>query len=187
MPEAFTRAILHGEPVIEPDAGLLAVDRGRFETWLGDSDAGSEDRRRACLLEVEARFRRLATSLPAAGPSPRKASAPVPPRHLSRAEEMAYFVARNYTGSLTAETVARHVGLNPTYAMTLFQQAFGTTLLKYLTQHRLSHAQRLLVTTSDSVLAIAFDSGFGSLSRINEAFRGAAGCTPREYRRAHQS
>ncbi|MFO0805871.1 MAG: helix-turn-helix domain-containing protein [Gemmataceae bacterium] len=188
LPDGFTRAILHGEPVIEPDAGLLAVDRGRFETWLGDLDAGSEDRRRVSLLEVEARLRRLAMSRPPAGSEPRRRPrAAVRPRHLNRAEEMAYFVARNYTGPLTAEAVARHVGLHPNYAMAVFQQAFGTTLLKYVTQHRLSHAQRLLVTTGDSVLAIAFASGFGSLSRFNEAFRGAAGCTPREYRRAHQS
>ena len=127
-------------------------------------------------------------SLPAAGPSLRRRKSPaaVHPQHLSRAEEMAYFIARNYTEPLTAEAVARHVGLHPNYAMTLFQQTFGTTLLKYVTRHRLSHAQRLLVTTTDSVLTIAYGSGFGSLSRFNEAFRGAFGCTPREYRQAHQ-
>jgi len=59
-------------------------------------------------------------------------------------------------------------------------------LLKYVTQHRLSHAQRLLVTTDDLVVNIALKSGFGSLSRFNEAFRQAFGCTPREYRRNHR-
>jgi AraC-like DNA-binding protein len=69
--------------------------------------------------------------------------------------------------------------------MDVFQRTFGTTLLKYVTQHRLSHAQRLLVTTEDLILNIALKSGFGSLSRFNEAFRQAFGCTPREYRRTH--
>jgi AraC-like DNA-binding protein len=70
--------------------------------------------------------------------------------------------------------------------MGVFQHAFGTTLLKYVTQHRLSHAQRLLVTTDDLILNIALKSGFGSLSRFNEAFRQSFGCTPREYRRTHR-
>jgi transcriptional regulator GlxA family with amidase domain len=70
--------------------------------------------------------------------------------------------------------------------MALFQKTFGTTLMKYVTQHRLSHAQRLLVTTEDSIVNIAFSSGFGSLSRFNEAFRESFGCTPRGYRGLHR-
>jgi len=44
----------------------------------------------------------------------------------------------------------------------------------------------LLVTTEDLVLNIALSAGFGSLSRFNEAFRRAFGCTPRDYRKQHQ-
>lgn len=186
LPEHFARTILHGEAAVEPDEGLLPLDRGRFETWLDDIGTGSEGRRQASLLEVEARLRRLAMTVSSAGPSPRRKSRTTARRqHLSRAEDMAYFIARHYTEPLTTEAVARHVGLHPNYAMTVFQQTFGTTLLKYVTQHRLSHAQRLLVTTTEPVLAIAFGSGFGCLSRFNEVFREACGCTPREYRQAH--
>ena len=35
------------------------------------------------------------------------------------------------------------VGLHPNYAMNLFKKVFATTLTEYLTQQRLSHAQRL--------------------------------------------
>lgn len=187
LPDSFTRMILHGEPATEPDTSLFAADRHRFDAWLEDLGSERDDRRQVSLLEVEARLRRLAISLPTIATRPRrKARSPVRPDHLSRAEEMAYYIARKFTEELSAEDVARHVGLNPNYAMGLFQQTFGTTLLKYVTQHRLSHAQRLLVTTNNPVLSIAFDSGFGSLSRFNEAFRHAFGCTPREYRRAHK-
>ena len=127
-------------------------------------------------------------SVPADVPrrSRRNSPAVLDQRHLSRAEQMACFIAQNYTQPLTAETIGQHVGLHPNYAMALFQQTFGTTLMRYVTQHRLSHAQRLLVTTEDSIMNIAFGSGFGSLSRFNEAFRQSFGCTPREYRRLHQ-
>ena len=99
---------------------------------------------------------------------------------------MACFIAQNYTQPLTAQTLGQHVGLHPNYAMALFQRACGTTLIKYVTQHRLLHSQRLLVTIEDLILEIALSSGFGSLSRFNEAFRQAFSCTPRGYRRRHQ-
>jgi AraC-like DNA-binding protein len=70
--------------------------------------------------------------------------------------------------------------------MSLFQKTFGTTLISYLTQHRISHAQRLLATTAQTVTEIAFESGFLSISRFNDAFRRACGCSPREYRKSHE-
>lgn len=184
LPDEFTQAILRGETLIEPDETRMPLDRARFEQWIDDLRDGSEPRRQASLLEVEARMRRLALSAMARPPRRARRNSPavLEPRHLSRAERMAGFIAQNYTQPLTAESIGLHVGLHPNYAMALFQRTFGTTLMRYLTQHRLSHAQRLLVTTTDSVASIAFGSGFGSLSRFNEAFRQSFGCTPREYR-----
>jgi AraC-like DNA-binding protein len=145
---------------------------------------GTEEYRHVSLLEIEARLRRLALTV-ADLPSRSRAKSPavLGRQQLSRAEQMACFIAQHYTEPLTAETISQHVGVHPNYAMSVFQRTFGTTLLKYVTQHRLSHAQRLLVTTEDLILNIALKSGFGSLSRFNEAFRQAFGCTPREYRR----
>jgi AraC-like DNA-binding protein len=188
LPDHFTQRILHGGTIVEPDPKRLMSDQTRFEQWSEDVAIGSEERCHVSLLEIEARLRRLALSVPADGPrnSPRKSRAGLDQRHLSRAEQMARFIAQNYAQPLTAELIGQHVGLHPNYAMGLFQQTFGTTLIKYVTQHRLSHAQRLLVTTKESIVSIAFSAGFGSLSRFNEAFRQAFNCTPRDYRKRHQ-
>ena len=188
LPERLTQPILHGRMIIEPEDSLLESDRVRFEAWTEDLRIGSEERCYATLLEIEARMRRLALTVTAdpSGRSGRKPPTFLGKQHLGRAEEMAGFIAQNYTQPLTAETIGQHVGLHPNYAMSLFQRTFGTTLIKYITQHRLSHAQRLLVTTEDLILKIALSSGFGSLSRFNEAFRQAFGCTPREYRKLHR-
>jgi len=187
LPDHFTQPILHGATVVEPDEGGLASDRTRFELWSEDVRTGSEDRCHTSLLEIEARLRRLALSIAAdeKGRSRKKSPALSDQRHLSRAEQMACFIAQNYTQPLTAETIGRHVHLHPNYAMALFQQTFGTTLIKYVTEHRLAHAQRLLVTTEELIVNIAYSSGFGSISRFNEAFRQSFGCTPRAYRRLH--
>lgn len=187
LPDQLTQPILHGQMVVEPDETRLAWDWARFGTWSEDARTGTERHRHICLLEIEARLRRLALTVADVPPQSRaKSPAVLGPQHLSRAEQMACYIARHYTKPLTVETIGRHVGLHPNYAMGVFQRAFGTTLLKYVTQHRLSHAQRLLVTTDDLVIDIALKSGFGSLSRFNEAFRRSFGCTPREYRRSHQ-
>ncbi len=188
LPDHFTQPILHGRTIVEPDACHSAADKARFEFWVEDLQVGSEERRHVSLLEIEARLRRLALSVVGSVPrsSRRKSPAVRDERQLSRAEQMAGFIAQNYTQPLTAQTIGRYVGLHPNYAMSLFQQTFGTTLMKYVTQNRLSHAQRLLVTTEDAIVNVAFSSGFGSLSRFNEAFRHSFNCTPREYRRLHQ-
>jgi AraC-like DNA-binding protein len=104
---------------------------------------------------------------------------------LNKVEQMACFIAQNYTEKLTVQQIGEFVKLHPNYAMNLFQKTFGTTLIAYLTQHRVSHAQRLLSTTEETVTEIAFQSGFLSISRFNDAFRRACGCSPREYRRTH--
>ena len=98
---------------------------------------------------------------------------------------MACLIAQRYTEQLTVAEIGERVGLHPNYAMGLFKKAFGTTLIDYLTHHRVSHAQRLLATTNEKIVEVAFNSGFNSISRFNEAFRRACGCTPRAYRLQH--
>jgi AraC family transcriptional regulator, melibiose operon regulatory protein len=65
-----------------------------------------------------------------------------------------------------------------------FRQSFGTTMTTFVTHHRISHAQRMLVTTDDPIVNVALDAGFQILSRFNEVFKAACGCAPRDYRKA---
>jgi AraC family transcriptional regulator, melibiose operon regulatory protein len=124
LPDHFTQPILNGGMLVEPDAGRLAPDRTRFEAWVEDVRVGSEERRHASLLEIEARLRRLAEGVApdAPGHSRRKSPTVLEPVQLSRAEQMACFIAQNYTEALTADTIGKHVGLHPNYAMALFQR-----------------------------------------------------------------
>lgn len=189
FPEHLVQPVLHGQMLF--DTAADAGDVPRFTLWLRDLKADPVERQRPVFLEMEARLLRLGLSLG------RKRGGPVQPAsttkrairdpRLPKVEQMAAFIAIHYTEPLSIADVAEHVGLHPNHAMTLFKRTFGTTLLEYLTQHRISHAQRLLATTEEKILATALDSGFGSLSRFNAAFKAACGCSPREYRRLHQS
>jgi AraC-like DNA-binding protein len=190
LPDRLVQPILQGQFVCEPDEEQFPSDCQRFEQWVQDLGADEPDRRRAAFLEMEARLLRLARRLPPHEPGFHKARvrpATLNESRLTKAEQMARHIAQHYTDPLSVEKISRSVGLHPGYAMTLFQKTFGMTLVEYTTQHRLSHAQRLLVTTDEKILTIALESGFGSLSRFNDAFKQAVGCTPRQHRKSHQA
>ncbi len=99
---------------------------------------------------------------------------------------MALFIAQHYTERLTAEQISQAARLHPNYAMALFKKALGITLIDCVTQHRVSHAQRLLATTDKKIIEVAMNCGFASLSRFHEAFKKSCGCSPKEYRTKHR-
>lgn len=192
LPETFIQRLLQGELLSEPDTKHSVQDEALFAQWVADLNSGSKDVRDVVILEMEARLRRLAHNVPGQRGATRKRAKPGKGVVLSRGtgglnkvEEMACLIAQRYREDLTVEQIGEAVGLHPNYAMGLFKRTFGTTLIDYLTHHRISHAQRLLATSNEKILQVALDSGFNSISRFNAAFRQACGCSPREYRKAH--
>ena len=187
LSDHFAQGLMQGQVMTEPSEDLRQEDSQRFARWESDLALNDPEFAKIVLLEMQARLARLARGLPASSRARLKhdRGGSLSDVGLSRVEQMACFVAQRYSEPLTVQTIAEHVKLHPNYAMNLFQRTFGTTLINYLTQHRVSHAQRLLVTTEESVADVAFNSGFNSISRFNDAFRRACGCSPREYRRSH--
>lgn len=188
LPEDFVQPLMQGEFISEPEAAGADLDRRLFERWEADLQTNSPDIERPVLLEMQARLTRLALNFKThvkVGAKPNHLSA-ITDAGLTKVEQMACFIAKNYTQKLTVQQIGEIVNLNPNYAMNLFQKAFGTTLVNYLTHHRVSHAQRLLTMTTLQVTEIALQSGFQSISRFNQAFYRVCGCSPREYRKAHK-
>ena len=170
--------ILQGELLI--DNVQVGSDQTTFQRWEQDLRSSDGVLELSARLEVQARLLRFARGT--ADKAVAKSTA-----MMSRADKLACYIARNYQEPLTAQSIADANGLHANYAMNLFRKTFGTTMTTFIIQHRVSHAQRLLVTTSDPILNIALDSGFQSLSRFNEAFKAVCGCSPRNYRNAHRS
>ncbi|PTX94654.1 helix-turn-helix domain-containing protein [Opitutus sp. ER46] len=189
LPEHLVQPLLQGQMVTEPTADHAVHDSQHFSQWEHDLKLDNAQLRKAALLEMEARLLRLALAVPtgrAAAVSPRKRPVGLSEGGLNKVEQMACLIAQHYTDRLTVEEIGKSVKLHPNYAMSLFQKTFGTTLIEYLTQHRVSHAQRLLATSDMKIVDVAFSSGFTSISRFNDAFRRACGCSPRQYRQHHQ-
>jgi len=188
LPERLAAPLLHGDLVEERTAERRAIDAALFAQWHADIGGRSESRREIAALEVRARLLRLAEGAAGRRKDTRRRRHGAQPAagETTKVERMAAFVARHYADAIHIPDVAAHVGLNPDYAAGLFKKTFGMTLNSFIVEHRLSHAQRLLVTTDDKILKVAMDSGFNAMSRFNAAFKEACGCTPREYRRRHR-
>ncbi len=191
LPDPFVQAILHGHMLSEPDRKSARPDADQFARWEKGLAVDSGPWRKAVLLEMEARLVRLAiateTSLAATAPTrSRKPHAAFSDGSLKKVEQMACLIAQHYTETLTVPNIAAAVGLHANYAMTLFHKAFGIRLVEYITQHRISHSQRLLATSDQKIVDVAFASGFNSISRFNSVFRLACGCSPRDYRRQNR-
>ncbi len=169
--------VLQGDILI--DARPDEADEILFQRWEQELREGAPALERAACLEVRARLLRVAHRV-SDGAAARS------PGSLSRADQLACYIARNYQRPLTSQSIAAANGLHPNYAMSLFRNTFGTTMTTFINQHRISHAQRLLITTDDAIVNVALESGFQSLSRFNEAFKAACGCSPRDYRKAHR-
>ena len=179
IPDNVRDGVLNGELITTEAHSGHNSDFTRFHFWSTDLKRSKGAMSKSVVLEMQARLIRMSgqrlKSLTAGSPQTAKTN-------LSKADRMAHYVAISYSKDITVQSVSAAVGLHPNYAMSLFKRTFGTTLIKYITQLRVSHAQWLLVTTQKSITEIAFLSGFNSTSRFNSAFQEALNCPPRSYR-----
>jgi AraC-like DNA-binding protein len=181
LPGSFMQRVMSGEMVVDADPS--EVDRVMLDRWSGELPNADEDRRRLIIREVEARVMRFALAQAGETGGGHLPSGDGPVQKVSG---MARFIAENHARPLRLKDIARHVGLHPNYAMTLFRRYYGMTLSTYLARLRVSQAQHLLISTDWEVSRVAFETGFGSISRFYEVFKGMSGQTPRQYRLLHR-
>ena len=98
-------------------------------------------------------------------------------------EKMSRYIGENGRKDVSVEEVARASGLHPNYAMQLFKRAVGMSLKQAITRHRLDAAQSMLIASDHTISAIAFDSGFRSLSSFYDAFEKRFSASPAQFRK----
>lgn len=110
--------------------------------------------------------------------------------HLSPSEEKSLkkmkfilqYVQEHYNEPISIEQIAALCHYSPSHFMKFFKNHMNTSFIKYLNDYRLTIAHRLLGSGEDSVLSIAQQSGFDSLSYFNRLFKQKYGVTPKEIR-----
>lgn len=97
------------------------------------------------------------------------------------------FVAENFREDIDSAAIAGSADIHPKYAMSVFKRSTGMTLGEYVGLLRISYAQALLLDEDASVLRVAMESGFGSVSAFNKLFRKKAGTTPSAFKRERRA
>lgn len=181
--EPLIASLLRGEVVTMTGDPIGAPPLNRLEQWTADLATGSAWSEATVRLELEAYLRRLSFARLDASGAPSEWGTAARPSRL--AGQMAAYIAAHSADAMTVADVARAVHVHPGYAMTVFRRAVGTTIGSYLSQCRVAHAQRLLITSTLPVQEIGLSVGFQSISQYYDRFGAACGTTPGAYRRHH--
>ncbi len=91
----------------------------------------------------------------------------------------------HYTEPLTLSSVAERFHLSPSHLSRSFKAATHFGFVEYVNSLRVSRACRLLSDTQKSVLDIAMECGFGSVTQFGRCFKELAGTNPLSYRFRH--
>ena len=95
------------------------------------------------------------------------------------------YIDSHRSEDLSVEQLAELAGFSKYHFERLFKSSMGISCYQYITKRRVMMAQELLGDTDLSVMDIALQSGFFSLSTFNRVFKDMNGCSPTEYRKMY--
>jgi AraC family transcriptional regulator, melibiose operon regulatory protein len=185
LPERLSKALLAGQTILESDLDMFAADKRAFGHWSEDLHSPDRNRHKVALLEIEARLGRLAGRLPEldlGATAAATATGLLNHQYFQKVSQIAEYVSKHFSEPLTVPDIARAVNMHPTSATKMFKKICGINLIHYLTQHRILHAQRLLMTSDLKILDIALASGYRSASRFYAAYKKFCGMSPQRFR-----
>jgi AraC-like DNA-binding protein len=92
------------------------------------------------------------------------------------------YLNTKFTEPVTLHDLSRYLHVSPATCNRLLQKSIGRSFKTALIEIRISHACRLLLETDQSILEIAYASGFTNLSNFNRRFKELKGHSPKAYR-----
>lgn len=103
-------------------------------------------------------------------------------RRSERLKTMISFIHKRYTSSLRVEDIAASASVSVSECLRCFREILGTTPMRYVREHRVHQATRLL-SEGASATDAASACGFSDTSYFTKAFKATLGVTPSEYKR----
>ncbi len=196
LPDALMRRLLNLDVILDVERLSPCSDLDLVKHWVRLMQTGRQQDREIVLLEIHARLLRLAADMEDASPHgnrppPGKATVPgtkgpgrSPAGGIGLLERILQAVEGCYREPARIPQIARELRISREHLMRQFRKATGVTLLRYITDLRVSCAQRLMVTTDMKILDIAYESGFQSPGQFYACFKRATGVSPARYRRS---
>lgn len=126
---------------------------------------------------VEIKFKELVYNL-LASPGNRAVSSYFMEVAKNQSTSIRYVMENNYTYNLSLTDFARLAYRSLSSFKREFQDYYGTTPGRWLTDKRLQYAKMLLETTDKKVFEVAFEAGFENASHFSRAFKEKYKMTP---------
>jgi YesN/AraC family two-component response regulator len=95
------------------------------------------------------------------------------------------YIHQNYAQPIHRKDIAEAVGVSENYFSQIFHQEMTISPWDYLNRFRIQCARELLVTSADTITAIATQVGFNDSAYFSRVFRKITGLSPAEYRQSH--
>lgn len=96
------------------------------------------------------------------------------------------FINRHYQEDIDFERMAEEAGVSYSYLRKIVKEETGKSLLDHLNLMRVSEAKRLLISTDETVTAIALKIGYHNDQALNRFFKKFEGMSPGEYRESYK-
>ena len=99
-----------------------------------------------------------------------------------RIEKVMEFIHTSFSKQISLGEAAKIASMTESAFSRFFKLRTGMTFIDCLTEVRLGHASRMLISTTKTIAEIAYSCGFNNISNFNRIFRKKKSCTPRELR-----
>lgn len=105
--------------------------------------------------------------------------------HGGRMVRILDYLKENLTEEIKQSEIAALVGMSPQGFSRFFRATTGRTFVSFVNVMRIMEACRLLISSDDDIIDIAFACGYSNLSNFNRRFIELKQTTPRNYRLQH--
>ena len=109
------------------------------------------------------------------------------PSDLNITQKLLQYINDNITGELTAQKVAKELGISPYYLSHIFSSQLNISFPSYVAQQRMILACNLLKDSRKTVTEISYECGFPNMRTFHRCFQKRYECTPTQWReRSHK-
>ncbi len=104
-------------------------------------------------------------------------------KHFENVQRAIEFIKGNFEKDIQLVDIAKSAAMSRTCFSAAFKTVTGVSPYNYLVTTRIEKARELLKSTNNTVMEIAGECGFSSLTSFNKAFKALAGVTPTVFKR----
>lgn len=97
--------------------------------------------------------------------------------------EIRQYIYKNFRDEITLDSLAEAFHFSSAYLSRMFKQKFGQNFVSYLNQLRIRQTAEEISSTDSSIMLIAVNNGFSSISSFYKLFKEKYGMQPLDYRR----